>query len=254
MSASTRLAWQRELRRLLAFSDVSLPGAITDGAAFRWRNHVLSSVSLTTAQRRLSLIHAFYADALRSALVEHNPFASLPLLQASSLPPRPLNPEQLQQLDHERRSDPIYGLVRWLGLRPREAAELRPMDWTSIDGNPVLQISSGRLAQQRCLPIPEQLMPLWQQCSGSGEAPLWADSTARRRSCWPGVGLMGCGAPAFAMQQICARSALASGVSRVFQRRRCVSGWGLASGRGCCTAQRKPHSRPSAPDNRRWPW
>ena len=179
VSASTRLAWQRELRRLLAFSDVSLPGAITEGAAFRWRNHVLSSVSLATAQRRLSLIDAFYADALRSALVEHNPFASLPLLQASSLPPRPLNPEQLQKLDHERRSDPIYGLVRWLGLRPREAAELRPMDWTSIDGNPVLQISSGRLAQQRCLPIPEQLMPLWQQCSGSGEAALWADSTAR---------------------------------------------------------------------------
>ena len=53
------------------------------------------------------------------------------------------------------------------------------MDWRSIDGNPVLQISSGRLAQQRCLPIPEQLIPLWQQCSGSGEAPLWADSTAR---------------------------------------------------------------------------
>ena len=51
---------------------------------------MLSSVSLTTAQRRLSLIDAFYADALRSALVEHNPFASLPPLQASSLPPRPL--------------------------------------------------------------------------------------------------------------------------------------------------------------------
>ena len=178
VSASTRLAWQRELRRLLAFSDVSLPGAITEGAAFRWRNHVLSSVSLTTAQRRLRLIDAFYADALRSALVEHNPFASLPLLQASSLPPRPLNPEQLQQLDHERRSDPIYALVRWLALRPREAAELRPMDWTSIDGNPVLRIRSGRLAQQRCLPIPEPLMPLWQECQGPGEALLWADSTA----------------------------------------------------------------------------
>ena len=35
VSASTRLAWQRELRRLLAFSEVSLPGAITEGAAFR---------------------------------------------------------------------------------------------------------------------------------------------------------------------------------------------------------------------------
>ena len=134
---------------------------------------MLSSVSLATAQRRLSLIDAFYADALRSALVEHNPFASLPPLQASSLPPRPLNPEQLQQLDHERRSDPIYALVRWLGLRPREAAELRPMDWTSIDGTPVLQIRSGRLAHQRCLPIPEPLMPLWQQCSGTDESPLW---------------------------------------------------------------------------------
>ena len=178
VSASTRLAWQRELRRLLAFSDVSLPGAITEGAAFRWRNHVLSSVSLTTAQRRLRLIDAFYADALRSALVEHNPFASLPPLQASSLPLRPLNPEQLQQLDHERRSDPIYALVRWLALRPREAAELRPMDWTSIDGTPFLRIRSGRLAQQRHLPIPEPLMPLWQECQGPGEALLWADSTA----------------------------------------------------------------------------
>ena len=178
VSASTRQAWQRELRRLLVFSDVSLPGAITEGAAFRWRNHVLSSVSLATAQRRLSLIDAFYADALRSALVEHNPFASLPPLQASSLPLRPLNPEQLQQLDHERRCDPIYALVRWLGLRPREAAELRPMDWTSIDGHPVLQIRSGRLAQQRCVPIPEPLMPLWQQCKGPGDAPLWADSAA----------------------------------------------------------------------------
>ena len=124
------------------------------------------------------MIDAFYADALRSALVEHNPFASLPPLQASSLPPRPLNPEQLQQLDHERRSDPIYALVRWLGLRPREAAELRPMDWTSIDGTPVLRIHSGRLAQQRYLPIPEPLMPLWQECQGSSEVHLWTHSAA----------------------------------------------------------------------------
>ena len=175
VSASTRLAWQRELRRLLAFSEVSLPGAITEGAAFRWRNHVLSSVSLATAQRRLSLIDAFYADALRSALVEHNPFSPLPPLQASSLPLRALNAEQLQQLDHERQGDPIYALVRWLGLRPSEAAELRPIDWSSIDGNPVLWIRSGRLVQQRCLQIPEPLMPLWQQCSGPGEAPLWAE-------------------------------------------------------------------------------
>ena len=175
VSASTRQAWQRELRRLLVFSDVSLPGAITEGAAFRWRNHVLSSVSLATAQRRLSLIDAFYADALRSALVEHNPFASLPPLHASSLPLRPLNPELLQELDHERRSDPIYALVRWLGLSPREAAELRPIDWTCLDGNPVLCIRSGRSAQQRCLQIPEPLKPLWQQCNGPGETPLWGE-------------------------------------------------------------------------------
>ena len=178
VSASTRLAWQRELRRLLAFSNVSLPGAITEGAAFRWRYHVLSSVSLATAQRRLSLIDAFYADALGSALVEHNPFATLPPLLASSLPFRPLDPEQLQQLDHERRSDPIYALVRWLGLRPREAAELRPMDWTLIDGNPVLQIRSGRSAQHRCLRVPALLIPLWQQCKGPSEVPLWADPAA----------------------------------------------------------------------------
>ena len=222
MSASTRQAWQRELRRLLVFSDVSLPGAITEGAAFRWRNHVLSSVSLPTAQRRLSLIDAFYSDALRSALVEHNPFASLPPLQASSLPLRPLNPELLQQLDHERRGDPIYALVRWLGLRPREAAELRPIDWSSIDGNPVLWIRSGRLVQQRCLQIPEPLMPLWQQCSGPGEAPLWAalpdvpplllarrwaDGLRRQSFC-----------NATALRQECARQWRQQGVSKVVVR------------------------------------
>ena len=222
VSASTRLAWQRELRRLLAFSEVSLPGAITEGAAFRWRNHVLSSVSLATAQRRLSLIDAFYADALRSALVEHNPFASLPPLQASSLPLRPLNAEQLQQLDHERQGDPIYALVRWLGLRPSEAAELRPIDWSSIDGNPVLWIRSGRLVQQRCLQIPEPLMPLWQQCSGPGEAPLWAalpdvpppllarrwaDGLRRQSFC-----------NATALRQECARQWRQQGVSKVVVR------------------------------------
>ena len=173
VGASTRLAWQRELRRLLAFSDVSLPGAITEGAAFRWRNHVLSSVSLATAQRRLSLIDAFYADALRSALVEHNPFASLPPLLASSLPLRPLNPELLQQLDQERCDDPIYGLVRWLGLRPSEVARLRPLDWSLLDGHPVLWVRASRSAQKRCIPIPGPLMPLWQQCSGTDESPLW---------------------------------------------------------------------------------
>ena len=173
VSASTRLAWQRELRRLLAFSEVSLPGAITEGAALRWRNHVLSSVSLSTAQRRLSLIDAFYADALRTALVECNPFASLPPLLASSLPQRPLNPELLQQLDRERQDDPFYQLVRWLGLRPGEVAGLRPVDWARIDGLPVLRIAARRSSQQRYLPIPEPLLPLWQQCSGPGLTPLW---------------------------------------------------------------------------------
>ena len=222
VSASTRLAWQRELRRLLAFSEVSLPGAITEGAAFRWRNHVLSSVSLATAQRRLSLIDAFYADALRSALVEHNPFASLPPLQASSLPLRPLNAEQLQQLDHERQGDPIYALVRWLGLRPSEAAELRPIDWSSIDGNPVLWIRSGRLVQQRCLQIPEPLMPLWQQCSGPGEAPLWAelpDVTPQLLARRWAAGLQRqsfCNATA--LRQECARQWRQQGVSEVVVR------------------------------------
>ena len=222
VSASTRLAWQRELRRLLAFSEVSLPGAITEGAAFRWRNHVLSSVSLATAQRRLSLIDAFYADALRSALVEHNPFASLPPLQASSLPLRPLNAEQLQQLDHERQGDPIYALVRWLGLRPSEAAELRPIDWSSIDGNPVLWIRSGRLVQQRCLQIPEPLMPLWQQCSGPGEAPLWAELPdvtpqllARR---WADGLRRQSFCNATALRQECARQWRQQGVSEVVVR------------------------------------
>ena len=222
VSASTRLAWQRELRRLLAFSEVSLPGAITEGAAFRWRNHVLSSVSLATAQRRLSLIDAFYADALRSALVEHNPFASLPPLQASSLPLRPLNAEQLQQLDHERQGDPIYALVRWLGLRPSEAAELRPIDWSSIDGNPVLWIRSGRLVQQRCLQIPEPLMPLWQQCSGPGEAPLWAELPdvtpqllARR---WAAGLRRQSFCNATALRQECARQWRQQGVSEVVVR------------------------------------
>ena len=222
VSASTRLAWQRELRRLLAFSNVSLPGAITEGAAFRWRNHVLSSVSLATAQRRLSLIDAFYADALRSALVEHNPFASLPPLQASSLPLRPLNAEQLQQLDHERQGDPIYALVRWLGLRPSEAAELRPIDWSSIDGNPVLWIRSGRLVQQRCLQIPEPLMPLWQQCSGPGEAPLWAELPdvtpqllARR---WAAGLRRQSFCNATALRQECARQWRQQGVSEVVVR------------------------------------
>ena len=222
VSASTRLAWQRELRRLLAFSEVSLPGAITEGAAFRWRNHVLSSVSLATAQRRLSLIDAFYADALRSALVEHNPFASLPPLQASSLPLRPLSAEQLQQLDHERQGDPIYALVRWLGLRPSEAAELRPIDWSSIDGNPVLWIRSGRLVQQRCLQIPEPLMLLWQQCSGPGEAPLWAELPdvtpqllARR---WADGLRRQSFCNATALRQECARQWRQQGVSKVVVR------------------------------------
>ena len=183
---------------------------------------MLSSVSLATAQRRLSLIDAFYADALRSALVEHNPFASLPPLQASSLPLRPLNAEQLQQLDHERQGDPIYALVRWLGLRPSEAAELRPIDWSSIDGNPVLWIRSGRLVQQRCLQIPEPLMPLWQQCSGPGEAPLWAELPdvtpqllARR---WADGLRRQSFCNATALRQECARQWRQQGVSEVVVR------------------------------------
>jgi len=192
VGVSTRRVWQRELARLTAFSDVSLPGAITEGAAFRWRNHVLSSVSLSTAQRRLSLIEAFYADAMRTALVERNPFASLPPLLASSLPPPPLDSELLQKLDQERQDDSLYLLVRWLALRPGEVAGLRPIDWTSAEGQPLLWIRSWRLGQQRhqlqgwqqrCLPIPEELTPLWHQCRGSGLEPLWTmspETTPRR--------------------------------------------------------------------------
>ena len=183
LSASTRSACQRELQRLLQFSAVSLPQAISEGAAWRWRNHVLSSVSLPTARRRLSLIEAVYRDACSSGLLQHNPFSGLPPLQLSPLPPKPLDQERLEELDRSRSADPIYWLVRLLGLRPVEAAALRPIDFARVEEHRVLWIRSWHLREVthhcpassvRCLPLPNALLDLWESCSGNSLEPLWS--------------------------------------------------------------------------------
>ena len=185
LSASSRSACQRELQRLLHFSSVSLPQAISEGAAWRWRNHVLSSVSLPTARRRLSLIEAVYRDACSSGLLQRNPFSGLPPLQLSPLPPKPLDQERLEELDRSRFIDPIYRLVRLLGLRPVEAAALRPIDFARVAEHPVLWIRSWHFRQVthhcpassvRCLPLPSSLLDLWESGSGNGLEPLWSSA------------------------------------------------------------------------------
>ena len=185
LSASSTRAMQRELQRLLQFSAVSLPQAISEGAAWRWRNHVLSSVSLPTARRRLALIEALYNDACRNGLLQRNPFSDLPPLQLSPLPPQPLDQQRLAGLDRQRSTDPLYRLVRQLGLRPVEAAGLRPFDFSRVANHPVLWIRSWHLgslshpcppSNRRCLPIPSALLDLWQSCSGTGLEPLWCTS------------------------------------------------------------------------------
>ena len=162
-----------ELQRLLEFSAVRLPAAISEGAAWRWRNHLLCSFGLATAKRRLGLINSFYREAAEAGLLASNPFALLPPLQASALPQPPLDGELLQQLDAERRSDWRYLLMRALALRPRELAALRPLDFAHEQGLPVIWIREGSAAAARCLPVPTALHGLWQQAAGSGADPFW---------------------------------------------------------------------------------
>jgi integrase len=178
----TQQAWQRELQLLLAFSRVSMPAAVSSGAAWRWRNHIGGTVALSTARRRLGLIRGFYADACRQGIVERNPFAGQPPLQATSLPSPALDPLQLRQLDLQRSDDPLYQLVRLLGLRSGEAAGLRPLDLSLEAGLPVVWIRSWgttalgrpcRASQQRCLPLPKPLQPFWEEQRGSATEPIW---------------------------------------------------------------------------------
>jgi hypothetical protein len=169
-AARSELFWHRELRRLLEFSSVSLPAAVSEGAAWRWRNHLFATASTSTAQRRLGVIRAFYAQAYRQGMVAINPFASLEPLRLSARPEPDLAPDLLGKLDQGWRDDPIYLLVRLIGLRTLEAAGLRSIDWDLIDDEPVLWIRSwGQLGkgrpcrpgQERCLPLPALLHPLW---------------------------------------------------------------------------------------------
>ena len=200
-----------ELRQLLAFSDVSLPGAITDSAAFRWRNHVLNGIGLATAQRRLCLIDAFYEHpAFRPGGAQ--PFASLPPLRASSLPPRPLNLSSCNGSTMSAAA--MLFLVRWLGLRPRKRRScgrwIGPRWW-----HPVLRIHSGRLAQP--LPAdPRAPDAALAGNAGSSEVPSGLIQRLSRRSYWPAVGPMGCSAPALQRHRVapeCARQWRQHGVS-----------------------------------------
>ena len=187
-AASSGRAWQRELQRLLSFSEVSLPAAVSEGAAWRWRNHLFATASFSTAQRRLSLIRSFYGEACRQGGVEQNPFALLPPLALSALPPPGLDPQLLAQLDRQRAGDPLYLLVRLLGLRASEAAGLRPLDWGLWEGKPALWIRPWSFAglerpcrpgQQRLLPLPESLVELWDRHRGPGVEPLWPQQWGR---------------------------------------------------------------------------
>ena len=117
--------------------------------------------------------------------MQRNPFSELPPLQLSPLPPQPLDQQRLAALDRQRSTDPLYRLVRQLGLRPVEAAGLRPLDFSRVANHPVLWIRSWHLASlshpcphsnRRCLPMPSSLLDLWQSCSGTGLEPLWGTS------------------------------------------------------------------------------
>jgi integrase len=128
------------------------------------------------------LIRGFYADACRQGIVERNPFAGQPPLQATSLPSPALDPLQLRQLDLQRGDDPLYQFVRLLGLRSGEAAGLRPLDLSLEAGLPVVWIRSWgttalgrpcRASQQRCLPLPKPLQPFWEEQRGSATEPIW---------------------------------------------------------------------------------
>ena len=165
--------WRLELQRLLEFSAVRLPAAISEGAAWRWRNHLLCSFGLATAKRRLGLINSFYREAAEAGLLASNPFALLPPLQASALPQPPLDGALLRQLDAERSADWPYLLLRAFALRPRELAALRPLDFGHEQGLPVIWIRVGASAAARCLPVPEALCGFWQQAAGSGAEPIW---------------------------------------------------------------------------------
>lgn len=187
-AASSGRAWQRELQRLLSFSAVSLPAAVSEGAAWRWRNHLFATASFSTAQRRLSLIRSFYGEACRQGGVEQNPFSLLPPLAISALPPPGFDPLLLAQLDQQLGADPIYLLVRLLGLRASEAAGLRPLDWCLWEGKPALWIRHWsfnglerpcRPGQERRLPLPESLLDLWERHQGPGGEPLWPQQWGR---------------------------------------------------------------------------
>ena len=186
-AVGSELLWHRELKRLLSFSEVSLPAAVSEGAAWRWRNHLFANASTSTAQKRLTVIRAFYAQAYRQGMVAMNPFAGLEPLPLSPRPEPNLAPAFLQLLDGRFKADPIYLMVRILGLRSLEVAGLRPIDWGLQQGQPVLWIRSWglqnegrpcRAGQERCLPLPNCLHGLWKQCSGSAETPLWAEEGA----------------------------------------------------------------------------
>ena len=183
-TSGSELQWHRELKRLLDFSAVSLPAAVSEGAAWRWRNHLFATASTSTAQRRLTVIRAFYAQAYRQGMVALNPFTALEPLPLSPRPEPNLDAAFLRNLDRNWQHDPIYLLVRLIGLRTLEAAGLRPIDLGLEHGQPVLWIRSWGLqgagrpcrpGQERCLPLPVHLHPLWTRLKGSAEIPLWAD-------------------------------------------------------------------------------
>lgn len=174
-SESRQRRWRLELQRFLEFSDVRLPAAISEGAAWRWRNHLLCIHGLRTAQRRLGLINAFYREAAAAGLLASNPFDLLPPLQASALPQAPLDGAQLQRLDVQRCLDWRYLLLRALGLRPRELAGLRPLDFCQEQGLPVIWVRAGSAAAARCLPLPEAWHGFFQQAAGPGAEPLWRE-------------------------------------------------------------------------------
>jgi integrase len=132
---STHSAYDKAIQDFTAFSEaegLTVFSSITPAVMRRFRDGVAKRLSAITANHKIKLMGAAFADAVRAKVIEANPCAGLPRLREKKTRRREFRKDELEALlgavSGEWKGMVLLGL--WTGQR---LADLATLKWSSLD-------------------------------------------------------------------------------------------------------------------------
>ena len=157
----TYSAYSKAIADFRAFSEaesVMVFSAITPGIMRKFRDDVAGRLSAVSANQKIKLMGAAFADAVRAKVLEANPCADLPRLREAKTRRREFRKDELEALlgavSGEWRGMVLLGL--WTGQRLADLAMLR---WSSLDlAKGTIHFTAGKTGDLVGLPLMQEVV------------------------------------------------------------------------------------------------